>query len=108
MWAGLTFAGLVLLKDKTDGKTYEGYCTQHWIPCREVTGEFSGLFFSSMETTATVLSERRSDVVRQMSERASIGRTMDDFESGILETLTANPKDAPFAMLYHVQQQSEC
>jgi len=88
-----------------DGKTYETYRTNQWIPLRDGDGDWAGLFNCNNDTTAKVLEERRGNVVREMSERTSIGRTVEEFAAGVLETIAENPKDAPFALLYLVEQE---
>lgn len=86
------------------GKTYETYRNSQWIPLRDGDGEWVGIFNCNHDTTAKVLKERRGKVVRELSERTSTGGTMEDFTVGVLDTVAENPKDAPFAMLYHVEK----
>lgn len=66
-------------------------------------GEIEGLFNATRDTTDKVLAERRLATVRAIGERCTIARTMDEYDAGIIESLTDNPLDAPFALLYHAE-----
>lgn len=39
-------------------------------------------------------------------DATAIARTMKEFDSAVIEILRANPKDMPFAALYHVDESS--
>lgn len=74
-----------------------------WLPVHGPSGSVDGLFNSTRDTTAKVLAERRLSTVRAIGERCSIARTMEEFDAGIIESLTDNPVDVPFALLYHAE-----
>lgn len=76
-----------------------------WIPLKDDDGSVAGYFHGMFVTTHNVLSQRRTTVIKMMSERTASGRTVDEFHRGILQTLEDSPRDAPFAMLYHVERQ---
>lgn len=57
-----------------------------------------------VDKTAAVIAERRAQLLYILSERASSCRTISDFDRAVLETLTPNPRDIPFALLYHVER----
>lgn len=67
-------------------------------------GEFGGIWHAIRDTTAKVIADRRSALLRDLADRTSAARTLHSFESGLLETLDANPKEAPFGLLYFVDQ----
>jgi hypothetical protein len=46
-------------------------------------------------------------MLRELAQRTSAARTLHSFETGLLETLHAHPKEAPFALLYVVDQRRE-
>lgn len=77
-----------------------------WVPVLQEDGTFGGLWNATIETTKKVLAERRLATVREMGERTSIARTMAEFNSAVLEILSTNPRDAPFALLYQVGLES--
>ena len=77
-----------------------------WVPVLQEDGTFGGLWNATIETTKKVLAERRLATVREMGERTSIARTMDEFNSAVIEILSSNPRDAPFALLYNVRVES--
>lgn len=41
-----------------------------------------------------------------MTHTAAIARTMKEFDSAVIDILSANPRDVPFAALYHVAEQN--
>lgn len=41
-----------------------------------------------------------------MLTELAISRTMHEFDSAVMEILSENPKDVPFAALYHVESPS--
>jgi hypothetical protein len=57
-----------------------------------------------VDTTAKVVSERRGEILRRLTEHASRARTMGDFDSGVLRILEEKPREAPFAALYRVER----
>lgn len=87
--------------------TFEAYHTWMWVPVLQEDGTFGGLWNATIDTTKKVLAERRLATVREMGERTSIARTMTEFNSAVIEILTANARDAPFALLYHVETENE-
>ncbi|WVF67533.1 hypothetical protein IAT40_002289 [Kwoniella sp. CBS 6097] len=84
------------------GGTLEEYHTWMWVPVLQEDGTFGGLWNATVGTTKKVLVERRMATVREMGQRTSIARTMREFDEAVIEILTANPRDVPFAALYHV------
>ncbi|WVQ95095.1 hypothetical protein IAU59_002189 [Kwoniella sp. CBS 9459] len=84
------------------GGTTEEYHTWMWVPVLQEDGTFGGLWNATIATTKKVLVERRMATVREMGQRTSVARTMREFDDAVIEILTANPRDVPFAALYHV------
>ncbi|KAK4687012.1 hypothetical protein P7C73_g3098, partial [Tremellales sp. Uapishka_1] len=85
-------------------RTYEMYHSWMWVPVVQEDGSFGGLWNATIDTTKKVLAERRLIPVREMGERTSIARTMKELDEAVIEILSANPKDVPFAALYHVER----
>lgn len=67
-------------------------------------GEFGGIWYAVRDTTQKVLADRRTALLWDLADSTSSARTVHNFEAGLLETLLANPKEAPFGMLYFVDQ----
>ena len=86
--------------------TFEAYHTWMWVPILQEDGGFGGLWNATIDTTSKVLAERRLATVREMGEQTSVARTMDEFNSAVIDILGSNPRDAPFAMLYSVEVES--
>ncbi|KIY35872.1 hypothetical protein I305_01447 [Cryptococcus gattii E566] len=85
---------------------WEEYHTWMWVPVLQEDGTFGGLWNATVRTTKKVLAERRTATVREMGQRTSIARTMDEFNAAICEILESNPRDIPFAALYRVESAS--
>lgn len=94
---------------------FENYHSWMWVPVQQEDGTYGGLWNATIDTTDKVLAERRSASIREMGERtcesvskllliSAIARTMNEFDSAVIEILSANPKDVPFAALYHVDE----
>nr|XP_031864018.1 uncharacterized protein CI109_000662 [Kwoniella shandongensis]KAA5531090.1 hypothetical protein CI109_000662 [Kwoniella shandongensis] len=88
---------------KGEQVTHEEYHTWLWVPVVQEDGTVGGLWNATIATTSKVLTERRLAAVREMGQRTSIARTMEEFDAAVIEILTASAKDAPFAALYHVE-----
>jgi PAS domain S-box-containing protein len=66
------------------------------------TDKILGFYNIPFETTYQVVSTRRMQTLRYLSERLSATRTVKEFWSRLLEGLEHNPIDVPFALLYSV------
>lgn len=85
------------------------------MPVLQEDETFGGLWNATIDSTQKVLAERRLATVREMGERtcelhlpnfadrAAIARTMQEFDTAVLDILASNPRDVPFASLYHVE-----
>ncbi|CAK9780214.1 unnamed protein product [Cutaneotrichosporon oleaginosum] len=117
LWSGagsyteLVLSGTSIYKDDdlylyrdSHGKTYETYRSGVWSVVMNDEGEFGGVWYAHRDSTAKVVSDRRVAMLRELAERTSAARTLHSFETGLLETLHAHPKEAPFALLYLVDQ----
>lgn len=89
------------------GNLRESYRCQAFVPLKTENGNFGGVFHGTMDTTKRVIMERRSALLREIAERIGPTRTRDDFTANLLDTLRAHPKDAPFALVFNVEQLSE-
>ncbi|TXT14114.1 uncharacterized protein COLE_00307 [Cutaneotrichosporon oleaginosum] len=94
---------LFLEKTRHCPRLREAYYSQLWAPLKDATGEYAGLYFTLHDTTLRVLAERRTTVLRDLAERAYTARSIKEFNETLLDTLEANPRDAPFALIFHVE-----
>jgi PAS domain S-box-containing protein len=94
---------LLLLVDRY-GYTEETYFTYSYSPIFLETGEIGGAFTAVAETTQRVLGERRTKTLRDLAERVGLTKTVEQACQLAIETLTDNPNDIPFAMLYLVSE----
>jgi hypothetical protein len=112
----LDFLLMKLLPHQGTG-SYECYHSWMWVPVTQEDGTFGGLWNATMDTTKKVLAERRLGTVRDMGERTcrlhdrtrlmiAISRTMEEYDNAAIDILANNPKDAPFAILYHVDMEN--
>ncbi|KAJ3044232.1 hypothetical protein HDV00_002910 [Rhizophlyctis rosea] len=84
----------------------ETYFTWAYIPIRTEDGSIGGLLNPSIETTARVLAERGLLTLRNLSTATATARSIKETCSAAIETLAANEKDVPFAVLYTCSEQS--
>ncbi|WVQ71976.1 hypothetical protein IAR50_001519 [Cryptococcus sp. DSM 104548] len=103
VWKEDDFLLFKQLPHQGDG-VYEEYHTWMWVPILQEDGTFGGLWNATIRTTKKVLAERRMGTVREMGQRTAIARTMEEFDKAVIEIIENNPRDAPFAALYHVDQ----
>ncbi|KAF1927776.1 aerobic respiration control sensor protein arcB [Didymella exigua CBS 183.55] len=66
------------------------------------TDKILGFYNIPFETTYQVVSTRRMQTLRYLSERLSATRTVKEFWLRLLEGLEHNPIDVPFALLYSI------
>lgn len=115
--------------------TFEVYHSWMWVPILQEDGSVGGLWNATIDTTNKVLAERRLATVREMGERTcelsfsclgfvlhssmfrpwnnlllkrpAIARTMQEFDSAVIDIMSSNARDVPFASLYHVEVKSK-
>jgi PAS domain S-box-containing protein len=66
------------------------------------TDKILGFYNIPFETTCQVVSTRRMQTLRFLSERLNATRTVKEFWKRMLEGLEHNPVDVPFALLYSI------
>jgi signal transduction histidine kinase len=86
-----------------------GYLEETWFtfslsPIRDETGEVVGLFHPVTETTAGMLSERRTRALRDLANRAVRARSAAEATALSLEVLSGFALDLPFLLLYLVDE----
>jgi PAS domain S-box-containing protein len=78
------------------GFTEEAYFTFTFSPLRDDSGAIAGILQPVVEVTQAVLSARRTETLRALALRSSSS----DATKEAVDTLSANPKDVPFALLF--------
>lgn len=86
------------------GYLEECYFTWSFVPLINPT---RGFYNPSSEVTKEVISRRRLETLRRISELTTITENTETFWSGILEGLSQNEYDCPFAILYSVGEEPE-
>ncbi|BGP19092.1 hypothetical protein JCM10213v2_007179 [Rhodosporidiobolus nylandii] len=116
IWDGLNAVALRALKGETcyfrdhylamerHGFTEETYHTFCYAPFYNDQGEVLGIRNLSVETTSSVVAARRLSTVRDLVQMTSLARTVEDFAESALKSLSSNPYDCPFAILYTVEE----
>ena len=83
-----------------DGFREETFFTFSFSPIRDETGEIAGIFHPVLETTTTMLNERRMRVLRDIGATAIKDQTPEEACAAIAETLSKYQADLPFSVLY--------
>ncbi|KAG0146679.1 hypothetical protein CROQUDRAFT_77426 [Cronartium quercuum f. sp. fusiforme G11] len=78
----------------------ECYHSFSWIPVRGPTGQVEGILNPSFETTSRVIAERRLGTLRDLVQITLISRNRASYREGFLESISKNPYDLPFAIMY--------
>ncbi len=91
-----------------DRKGYleETFFTFSFSPIRDDAG-IVGLFHPVTETTARMLSERRTRTLRDLASRADRGRTTEESCALVVQTLCESTLDLPFVLFYLFQEQEQ-
>jgi PAS domain S-box-containing protein len=85
-----------------NGYLEETFFTFSLSPIRDESGGIAGLFHPVTETTATMLGERRTRSVRDLTARLGEARTTDAVFSLTSEVLATLQFDLPFVLLYRL------
>jgi PAS domain S-box-containing protein len=90
-----------------NGYPEETFFTFSFSPIRDGTGEVGGLFHPVTETTATMLSGRRTSAVRDLTACLSAAKSVDEVFVLAVDTLAPFAFDLPFVLFYQLEQQGE-
>ncbi|HWK45184.1 MAG TPA: ATP-binding protein [Stellaceae bacterium] len=85
-----------------NGYLEETFFTFSISPIRDESGGIGGLFHPVTETTASMLSERRTRLLRDLNARLGEARTTREVYAGAMETLAGYEFDLPFVLLYEL------
>jgi len=78
----------------------ETFYSFSYSPIRDESGDVAGLFCPSNDVTAKVVGARRSRTLSELVANALIQKSTTAAGASALATLTKNPDDVPFALLY--------
>ncbi len=87
-----------LLVDR-NGYLEEAHFTFSYSAIPDDAGATRGVFVAVTETTSHVVSERRLRAAALLADRTADARTVEAVVAGVLEALSADPDDIPFARL---------
>ncbi|MEO7577284.1 MAG: diguanylate cyclase, partial [Massilia sp.] len=83
-----------------NGYLEETFFTFSLSPIRDESGGIGGLFHPVTETTATIIGERRTRAVRDLTARLGEATTIAEVFSATVATLAGFDLDLPFLLLY--------
>ncbi len=96
----------VVFERGVGGVKEEAYFTWCYIPTADEAGGIAGLFAISSETTAQVVGDRRLTVLRELSIRTALDKTVGAVFRSVEAVLAQAGADLPFALLYTVEGDS--
>ncbi|WP_239470569.1 ATP-binding protein [Archangium violaceum] len=95
-----TFIEDGLLCMDRNGYLEETYFTYAYSPIRDESGGIGGTFCACTETTERILSERRLQTLRELSEITGEQQSAEEVCRKAAHVLASNRHDVPFALLY--------
>ena len=90
-----------------NGYLEETFFTFSFSPIRDESGDIAGLFHPVTETTATMVGERQTRVLRDLTERLGPAKSRSDVFRWASNTLSAFDLDLPFTLLYELDEKSQ-
>ncbi|MBD2104098.1 PAS domain S-box protein [Leptolyngbya sp. FACHB-261] len=97
---------MLLLVDRF-GYTEEAYFTYSYSPIFLETGAIGGAFTAVTETTQRVIGERQLRSLRELAAKTAEVKAVKETCRIACETLTSNPYDIPFALLYLIEDEGK-
>ena len=83
-----------------NGYLEETFFTFSFSPIHDETGGIGGLFHPVTETTAKMLTERRTRTLRDLAAHSADAKTIEDAAAAVMAVLAESSLDLPFALLY--------
>ena len=83
----------------------ETYYSFSYSPIRDESGAVAGLFCPSTEVTPKVINARRLNTLSELSANGLLQKTIEAACASVAATLSKNPDDIPFALLYLVDSE---
>lgn len=85
----------------------EVYFTFSYSPIHDDAGNVDGIFCACYETTSRVIGERRLQTLRDLGRTVMQVKSAEEACEAAARTLTANPYDVPFALMYLLDDKAE-
>ena len=102
-----TYVEEQLLIMERNGYPEETYYTFSYSPIPDDDGSAGGIICANTDDTQRVIGERQLSLLRQLAAEASEARTREDACSRSLRAISTDQRDAPFAMLYEMDENGE-
>ncbi len=85
----------------------ETYYSFSYSPIRDESGAVAGLFCPTTEVTPKVINARRLRTLSELSANSLLQKTVDAACAEAAATLSKNPDDVPFALLYLIDNENK-
>ncbi|MBN8228759.1 response regulator [Corallococcus macrosporus] len=95
--------GNVNFARRPGGLREESYFTWSYNPTIGESGEIAGMFAIASETTRQVVGDRRLAILRELSIRTALDKTVEGIFRSLEDVLAQAAHDLPFALLYLVK-----
>ncbi|WP_375756942.1 ATP-binding protein [Corallococcus exercitus] len=95
--------GNVNFARRPGGLREESYFTWSYNPTIGESGEIAGMFAIASETTRQVVGDRRLAILRELSIRTALDKTVEGIFRSLEAVLSQAAHDVPFALLYLVK-----
>ncbi|MBO3269373.1 ATP-binding protein [Hymenobacter defluvii] len=108
VWAGNTthFENQLVLPNR-QGFVEETYFTFSHSPIRNESGQVAGIFVTAIETTTTVLNQRRLAMFSSLMAHAALATKPVEAAQHLVASLATDSQDIPFALLYSIDQPAQ-
>ncbi|KFE63293.1 ATP-binding protein [Hyalangium minutum] len=95
-----TYDEALLLIMERNGYPEETYYTFSYSPVPNEQGGPGGILCANSDDTQRIIGERQLVLLRELAARTSDARTLEEVCRRASESLSTNPRDIPFALLY--------
>jgi PAS domain S-box-containing protein len=87
------------------GYLQESYFTLCYSPIRDESGGVGGILITFLETTGSVIDQRRSQTLHELASHSAEARSAGEACNLAARSLAGNPADIPFALFYLLDTQ---
>lgn len=100
-----TYVESQLLIMERNGYPEETYYTFSYTPVAGDSGDIEGMICANSDDTERILSERQLKTLTQLGKSFTEAKTNADVYGNMIESLSGNPRDFPFALFYEINEQ---
>src|SRR3954468_24144349 len=104
-WNEGTYDEALLLIMERNGYPEETYYTFSYSPVPNDQGGTGGILCANTDDTQRIVGERQLALLRELASRTGDARTFHEAAIRAAESLTLDPRDLPFALLYVVDHE---